>query len=305
MGRPIARNIRQAGFDVAVHDLNPAAMEYLARYGATTTERPADVAMGADLVISVLPDGPDVLQAMLGEDGVYTAAREGMIHADFSTVHPKISRQLYEAGQARGIRVLDSAMARSQAEAENGTLVLMVGGARADLEACLPVFSKIATDIHHCGPNGTGATMKLINNMLGGVVAAVNMESMLLGVKAGLTPEIMYQVLTTTGADNAMLRGAIRNKVLARDFQPPSFALDLQYKDARLALELAADVGAALPLGALVQQLRATARTMGQGRWDTSSIVKVWELLDDAMLEASPESFRSTLVKPREGELDA
>jgi 3-hydroxyisobutyrate dehydrogenase len=147
--------------------------------------------------------------------------------------------------------------------------------------------------------------MKLINNMLGGVIAAINMESMLLGVKAGLTPEIMYQVLTTTGADNAMLRGVIKNKVLARNFQPPSFALDLQYKDARLALELAADVGAALPLGALVQQFRSIARAQGQGRWDTSSIVKVWEMLDDTVLEASPESFKTTHLRPREGELDA
>ena len=285
MGRPIARNIKQAGFEVAVYDLNPQAMEYLAGFGATPAERPADVAMGADLVISVLPDGPDVIQAMLGEDGAYTAAREGMIHADFSTVHPKISQQLYEAGQKRGVRVLDSAMARSQAEAENGTLVLMVGGAKEDLDACMPVFSKIATDIHHCGPNGAGATMKLINNLLGGVVNAVNAESLLLGVKAGLTPEIMYQVLTTTGADNAMLRGSIKNKVFARDFERASFALDLQYKDARLALELAGDVGAALPIGALVQQLRTAARVQGHGRWDTSSIAMVWEALDDAVLK--------------------
>jgi len=290
MGRPIARNIRQAGFDVAVYDLNPQAMEHLASFGAVPAERPADVAMGADLVISVLPDGPDVLQAMLGENGVYTAAREGMVHADFSTAHPKISQQLYEEGKKRGIRVLDSAMARSQAEAENGTLVLMIGGAKEDIDACMPVLSKVATDIHHCGPNGSGATMKLINNMLGGVIAAVNAESLLLGVKAGLTPEIMYQVFTTTGADNAMLRGSLKNKVFTRDFERVSFALDLQYKDARLALELAADVGAALPIGALVQQLRTSARVHGHGRWDTSSIAMVWEGLDDAILKASDET---------------
>jgi 3-hydroxyisobutyrate dehydrogenase len=287
MGRPIARNIRQAGFDVTVYDLNPQAVEYLVGFGATAAERPADVAMGADLVISVLPDGPDVLQTMLGEEGVYHAARVGMIHADFSTVHPKISLQLHEEAKKRGVRVLDSAMARSQAEAETGTLVLMIGGAKEDIDAAMPVLSKVATDIHHCGPNGTGATMKLINNMLGGVIAAANAESLLLGVKAGLTPEIMYQVLSTTGGNSAMLHGMIKKKVFNRDFQPPSFALDLQYKDARLALDLAADVGASLPIGGLVQQLRTSARGKGMGRWDTSAIATVWEELDGTILKAT------------------
>ncbi|MCC7368551.1 MAG: NAD(P)-dependent oxidoreductase [Chloroflexi bacterium] len=287
MGRPIARNIRKAGFDVAVYDLNPEAVAELVGLGATAAERPSDIAMGSDLVISVLPDGPDVLQTMLGEEGVYHAAREGMIHADFSTVHPKVSMQLYEAGKKRGVHVLDSAMARGKTEAENGTLVLMIGGEKEDIDAAMPVLSKVATDIHHCGPNGAGATMKLVNNLLGGVVAAVNAESLLLGAKAGLTPEIMYKVLSTTGANNAMLHGMIKNKVFMRNFQPPSFALDLQYKDARLALELGGDVGAALPIGALVQQLRTAARVKGMGRWDTSAIATVWEDLGGAILKAS------------------
>jgi 2-hydroxymethylglutarate dehydrogenase len=287
MGRPIARNIRQAGFDVTVYDLNPQAVEYLVGFGATAAERPSDVAMGADIVISVLPDGPDVLQTMLGEEGVYYAARDGMIHADFSTVHPKVSLQLFEEGKKRGVHVLDSAMARSQAEAESGTLVLMIGGEKADVDAAMPVLSKVATDIHHCGPNGTGATMELVNNLLGGVIAAANAESLLLGVKAGLSPEVMYQVLSTTGGNSAMLHGMIKNKVLQRNFEPPSFALDLQYKDARLALELAGDVGAALPIGGLVQQLRASARGKGKGRWDTAAIATVWEELDGAILKAS------------------
>lgn len=287
MGRPIARNIRQAGFDVTVYDLNPHAVEYLVGFGATAAERPSDVAMGADLVISVLPDGPDVLQTMLGEEGVYHAAREGMIHADFSTVHPKISLQLHEEAQKRGVRVLDSAMARGPVEAETGKLVLMIGGAKEDIDAAMPVLSKVATDIHHCGPNGAGATMKLINNMLGGVIAAANAESLLLGVKAGLSPEIMYQVLSTTGGNSAMLHGMIKNKVFNRDFQPPSFALDLQYKDARLALDLAADVGASMPVGGLVQQLRTSARGKGMGRWDTAAIATVWEELDGVILKAT------------------
>ncbi len=287
MGRPIARNIARGGFEVSAFDLNRTAAESLVEHGATVADRPVDVAMGADLVITVLPDGPDVLQAALGEDGLYSAAREGMVHADFSTVHPDVSRTLAEEGRKRGVRVLDAAMARTPVEAETGELVLMVGGDKADLDACMPVFGKIATDIHHCGPNGTGATMKLVNNLLGGVIVAANCEAMLLGVKAGLSPETMMQVLTTTGANNNMLRGPIPGKVLARNFEPPSFALNLQYKDARLALDLAADAGAALPIGALVQQIRSVARSKGRGGWDTAAIATVFEELDGVELKAT------------------
>ncbi len=279
MGRPIARNIARGGFEVVVYDINQTAVQSLVEHGATAAQRPADVAMGADLVISVLPDGPDVLGAMLGEEGVYHAAREGMVHADFSTVHPKVSLQLHAAAQSRGIRVLDAAMARSAAEAEAGTLVLMVGGAKEDLDACMPVFSKVATDIHHCGPNGAGSTMKLVNNLIGGVAAAASIEALLIGQKAGLAPEIMLQVLATTGGNNAMLQGAIKHKVLTGEYRTPAFALDLQHKDARLAMELAADVGAPVLIGALVQQIRQIAKSRGLGRWDTTAIATVYEEL--------------------------
>ena len=291
MGRPIARNIAGGGFQVTVYDLNRAAVEGLVAQGARAAERPADVAMGADLVITVLPDGPDVRAAMLGEDGVYTAAREGMVHADLSTVHPNVSRALAEEGRKRGVRVLDAAMARSVPQAESGELVLMVGGAAEDLAACRPVFDTIATDIHHCGPNGTGSTMKLVNNLLGGVAMAASCEALVLGIKAGLAPETMLAVLATTGGNNATLESLVRPKVLARNFEPPSFALNLQYKDARLALDLASDVGAALPIGALVQQLRSSVRARGRGTWDTAAIATVFEELAGAELKATQSTW--------------
>jgi 3-hydroxyisobutyrate dehydrogenase-like beta-hydroxyacid dehydrogenase len=292
MGRPIARNILAGGFEVTMYDLNPAAVEELVALGARAAGRPADVAMDADLVITVLPDGPDVEQAVLGEDGIFTSARQGMIYADFSTVHPKVSLKLAEEGKKRGIRVLDTAMARSVPQAEAGQLGLMVGGAIEDLDACRPVFEKIATDIHHCGPNGAGAAMKLVNNLLAGVIAAASIEAMLLGVKAGLTPETMLTVLTSTRANNGSLEATIRDKVLKGQFEPPMFALDLLHKDARLALELAADVGMTLPIGAVVQQLRAVARGKGRGRWDAAAIATVYEELADAELRATDGSVR-------------
>jgi 3-hydroxyisobutyrate dehydrogenase-like beta-hydroxyacid dehydrogenase len=129
--------------------------------------------------------------------------------------------------------------------------------------------------------------MKLVNNLLAGTVAAASIEALLLGVKAGLTPELMLSVLATTAANNASLEGVIRNKVLRRDMETRSFALDLHHKDVRLAQELAADVGAILPVSTIVQQLRSAARARGRGSWDTTAIATVFEELDGAELRAS------------------
>ncbi|MFN8524056.1 MAG: NAD(P)-dependent oxidoreductase [Chloroflexota bacterium] len=287
MGRPIARNILKGGFEVIVSDLNPDAVATLTAVGARGAARPADVAAAADLLITVLPDGPDVLQTAIGEEGAYLAAREGMLHADFSTVHPSVSRTLASEGRKRGIRMLDASMTRSAAHAQAGTLGLLIGGDPDDLEACRPVFEKVASTIHYCGPNGAGATMKLVNNMLAGTVAAATVEALLLGVKAGLTPELMLSVLQTTAATNGSLEGSVRGKILPRTMETPSFALNLQHKDVRLALELGAEVGATVPISALVQQLRGVARARGRGGWDSSAIATVFEELDGAELRAS------------------
>jgi 3-hydroxyisobutyrate dehydrogenase-like beta-hydroxyacid dehydrogenase len=287
MGRPIARNVLRGGYEVAVYDSNPAAVQRLVEDGAVAAARPADLALGADLVISVLPDGPDVLGVMLGEEGVYDAAPEGLIHADFSTVYPKVSRELAQAGRWRGIRVLDTAMTRSVPQAEAGTLGLLVGGAPEDLGACRPVLETVASTIHYCEPNGDGATMKLVNNLLAGTIGAATIEALLLGVKAGLTPELMLAVFATTAANNGTLEPLIRGRVLKREIESPVFSLNLQHKDARLAQELASDVEAALPVSAVVQQLRAAVRAKGRGAWDSSAIVTVFEELDDAELRAT------------------
>lgn len=287
MGRPIARRIMGAGlYEVAVYDVDPAAVQALVAEGAIGCARPADVAMGADLVITVVPDGPDVEKVTLGEDGIYHAAREGMIHADFSTVHPKVSTYISGEGKKRGVRVLDACMMRSVPQAQAGTLGLMVGGAAEDLEACRPVFERIAVDIVHCGPNGAGAAMKVVNNMLAGVIMASTIEAMVLGAKAGVPIDVMLTVFGLSNAKNGSLDAAIKPTVLTRAFQPAHFALDLLHKDTRLALELANEVGAAVPVAAVVQQLRSAARAKGRGRWDAAAIATIFEELADIELRA-------------------
>jgi len=287
MGSRIARRILQSGrYDVAVYDIDPAAMERLVADGARACSRPSEVAMNADLVITVVPDGPDVEGVVLGEDGVFSAAREGMLYADFSTVHPKVSLHLAEEGSKRGVRVLDACMMRSVPQAEQGTLGLMVGGAADDLEACRPVFETLAIDIVHCGPNGAGAAMKVVNNMLAGVVMAATLEAMVLGAKAGISTDTMLEVFGLSNAKNGSIDATIKPTVLTRAFQPAHFALDLLHKDTRLALELANEVGAAVPVAAVVQQLRSAARAKGRGRWDSAAIATIYEELADIELHA-------------------
>ena len=172
------------------------------------------------------------------------------------------------------------------AEAEAGTLGLMVGGAADDLEACRPVFETLAIDIVHCGPNGAGAAMKGVNNMLAGVVMAATLEAMVLGAKAGISTDTMLEVFGLSNAKNGSIDATIKPTVLTRAFQPAHFALDLLHKDTRLALELANEVGAAVPVAAVVQQLRSAARAKGRGRWDSAAIATIYEELADIELHA-------------------
>ena len=224
---------------------------------------------------------------MLGEEGVYHAAREGLIHADFSTVHPKVSRELAEAGRKRGIRVLDAAMTRSVPQAEAGTLGLLVGGAPEDLEACRPGAGEGGLDHSLLRAERGRRDHEASQQPAGRHGRGPTIEALLLGVKAGLTPELMLSVFATTAANNGTLEPLIRGRVLKREIESPVFALNLQYKDARLALELASDVEAAMPVSAVVQQLRAAVRAKGRGGWDSSAVVTVFEELNNAELLAT------------------
>ncbi len=274
MGRGMGRNLLAHGFALTVYDVNPDAAESLP--GATVAHTPRLVAERSAIIITVLPDGPDVEAAILGPDGVAAGAGPGTILIDCSTIAPATSRAIGTALTARGIRMVDAAMGRSSSEAEAGTLLFMVGAAPDDFAAVEPVLRAMGSDIFHVGPPGDGITLKLIHNLLSLTMLAASAEAMVLAGKAGLDLRRALQVLQASTTGHGHLRGAIPQQVLTGDYTP-GFRVALGQKDMRLGHELAASLGVPLQTLVIAGEVYTAAVGQGRGDWASGAIATVLE----------------------------
>jgi 3-hydroxyisobutyrate dehydrogenase-like beta-hydroxyacid dehydrogenase len=248
MGRPMARNILAKGHRLIVYDVQAAAVSALAEAGAAVARTPREVAEGSEIVITMLPDAPDVERAALGADGVAAGIRPGSVYVDMSTIDPATTRKVGAAIAARGAAMIDSPVGKTADAAVAGTLTLMVGGPADVVARCRPVLDCMGTDFFHCGELGAGQTMKLINNLLASAIGAASVEALVTGTKAGLALATMLSVLHTTMAWNNQLAIAMPKRSLAGDFQP-GFMMKLAHKDCRLALQMAESLGVSAPAG--------------------------------------------------------
>ena len=248
MGAPMARNVAARGHRVVVHDVNDAAVATLVAAGATAAGSPREVAQASDIVITMLPDAPDVLRVALGDDGVVAGIRPGAVYIDMSTIDPQTTRTVGTAIVAKGAAMIDSPVGKTADAAVAGTLTLMVGGDAEVVARCRPVLDCMGTDFFHCGQLGAGQTMKLVNNLLATAVSEASIEALVTGVKAGLALETMMSVLGTTMAWNNALAIALPKRPLAGDFAP-GFMMKLAQKDCRLALKMVEELGVAAPVG--------------------------------------------------------
>lgn len=274
MGRGMGANLLRRGFPLTVHDANPAAAASLR--GATVAPTPRAVAARSDIVITVLPDGPDVEAAALGPDGVAAGARPGTVLVDCSTIAPDASRAIGDALAARGVRLVDAAMGRSSPEAEAGTLLFMVGAAPDDFAAVAPALRAMGTDIFHVGPPGHGITLKLIHNLLSLTMLAASAEALVLAGTAGLDLRRTLAVLQASTTGHGHLRGAIPDQVLTGDYTP-GFRVALGQKDMRLGHELAARLGVPLRTLAVAGEAYTAAVAKGRGDWASGAIATVLE----------------------------
>lgn len=279
MGAAIGSRLLNKGVFLSIYDRHREAAEALAVRGATVAESPAEAAERSDCLISVLPDGPDVEEAAYGEAGVFSGTVADLLWIEMSTIHPAVTRKLAEEGERRGVSVVDAAIGGLTVDAEAGRLLFMFGGRADELERASPLLSHLGRVVH-CGPAGHGVTMKLVNNQLAGVTLAAVCESLLLGFKAGLSFEVMQEVLSGTAADNAHLHRSVPERILKGEFDP-GFRMELMVKDARLALELGQSLRAPQFLASLVQQLRSKALHRGWKEKDATIIAKVVEELTD------------------------
>jgi 2-hydroxy-3-oxopropionate reductase len=277
MGGPMSSNLLRAGFDVIGFDVVPAALERLAAAGGTAAVSAGQAAAEADMVITMLPNHPQVEAVALGEGGVLDSAKPGTLYIDMSTIRPETSRRLAEAGAERGIRVLDAPVSGGEKGAIDGVLSIMVGGSEEDFAAAQPIFSVLGQTVVHVGPHGAGQTVKAANQLVVGGTYALVAEAIVLLEASGLDALVGLDVLAGGLAGSRILE-LKRKSMVAREFQP-GFRIDLQHKDMGIILDAARDADVALPVGNLVAALISAARAQGHGSLDHSALLKVAESL--------------------------
>ncbi|TPM32838.1 NAD(P)-dependent oxidoreductase [Mesorhizobium sp. B2-3-4] len=276
MGAPMARNVLKAGHALTVFDLNPASVARLVDAGAKAAASPREVAAGAEVVITMLPDAPDVEAAVLGADGIGHGLKPGSLYIDMSTIDPQTTQRIGAWLAARGVDMLDSPVGKTVEHAIAGTSTLMIGGDAALVERARPILSSMGADLIHCGALGMGQAMKLTNNLLASVLITASSEALVAGAKAGLTLDTMVSVLKTTMAWNQQLAVAMHNRALKGDFEP-GFMVKLAHKDCRLALAMNEALGLEAPVGAATLAVLAETMDAGMAGKDVGAVLKLRE----------------------------
>lgn len=301
MGGPMATNLLKAGFPVKVYDLVPERIQALVGRGASAAASAADAAAGADVTITMVPASADSEAAILGPKGVAEGARRGSIVIDMSTIAPSVSRRIAARLAERGLRMLDAPVARQVAAAVAGTLAIFVGGDRATLDEAADVLAAMGTDIYHCGPHGAGAVVKVINNMLAAMNVAALCEAMVLGVKAGVRPEVLVEAVGGGSGGSFALQNHVRKFILAGKFEEGVFPVDYIMKDLGLALEVAHELAVPLPHTALAMQQYEACRAAGYARRYYPVLVTLFERLAGVEVrgDANAPSVRLDLPRPR------
>jgi 2-hydroxy-3-oxopropionate reductase len=277
MGSPMAKNLVQAGFGVVGYDLVPASRERLVADGGEVADSIGAAVAGADVVITMLPNHPQVETVALGEGGVLDSAKPGTLYLDMSSIRPGTSRRLAEVGAERGIRVLDAPVSGGEKGAIDGVLSIMVGGSEEDFAAAAPVFAPLGKTIVHVGPAGAGQTVKAANQLVVGGTYALVAEAIVLLESSGVDAGLGLDVLAGGLAGSRILE-LKRRSMVAREFAP-GFRIDLHHKDMGIILDAAREAEVALPVGNLVAALISSARAQGYGQLDHSALLKVAENL--------------------------
>jgi 2-hydroxy-3-oxopropionate reductase len=275
MGRPMARNLLKAGYPLVVHSRSRGPVDELVAAGAQAGTSPKDVAGRSDVLITMLPNSPDVELVALGKDGIVEGARSGMIYVDMSTISPIVSQKVGEALKTKGVRMLDAPVSGGEKGAIDGALSIMVGGDQAVFDSVLPILQAMGKTITLLGPLGSGGFTKLANQ----IIVAVNLtalgEALTLAKKAGLDRELTLKALAGGLAGSKCLEQKAPNYVAGS--YKPGFKIDLHFKDLGLIMESARALGVPLPATAVVQELFSALRVQGRGGLDHSAVITLLE----------------------------
>lgn len=277
MGGPMAANLVNAGYDVTGFARSSSSQERLEKAGAKSAGSIAETVDGADVVITMLPDSPEVDEVVLGEDGVLASAGPDLLLIDMSTIAPETSVAVAERAKESGVQVLDAPVSGGEPGAIEGSLSIMVGGDAEAFEKARPILEHLGKTIVHVGEHGAGQTVKAANQLLvAGIIGLVS-EAIVLLEASGVDGERGLEVLAGGLAGNTVLDRKAAS-MLAREFTP-GFRIDLHHKDMGIALATARTAGVALPVTGVVAQLMAAARAAGHGSLDHSALLNVIEQL--------------------------
>jgi 2-hydroxy-3-oxopropionate reductase len=280
MGRPMARNLIKAGYSLVVHSRSRGPVDEIVKAGARAAASPKDVAAQCDVLITMLPNSPDVEQVALGPNGIIEGARSGLLFADMSTISPIVSQKVGKALEARGVAMLDAPVSGGEKGAIDGALSIMVGGDKAVFERVLPIFQAMGKTITLLGPLGFGGFTKLANQIIVAVNLTALAEALTLGKKAGLDRELLLTALAGGLAGSRCLDQKKPNYVAGT--YNPGFKIDLHFKDLGLIMESGRSLGVPLPTTAVVQELFNAMRVKGRGGLDHSGIITLLEDLAGA-----------------------
>jgi 4-hydroxybutyrate dehydrogenase / sulfolactaldehyde 3-reductase len=276
LGGPMAQNILKGGHTLTVYDLDQAAVKRLTDAGATAAGSPKEVGAASEVVVTMLPEPKHVREVVLGANGVAAGMQRGGVVIDMSTIDPISSQSVAKELKTRGIDMVDSPVGKTSEHAATGTLTLMVGGEKDVIARVKPVLDCMGNETYLCGGVGMGHAMKTVNNLLATTVMAANTEALAIGVKSGLTLELMMEVMKTTMANNAQLYVAMPKKAFKGD-DSPGFMVKLACKDVRQAVELARVQGFEPHVGAACQKTLEEAMAKGFADRDTAALMRIRE----------------------------
>lgn len=272
MGAPMAANLVEAGYEVTGYNRSQSKVDNLVAAGGKGAQSVAEAVGDADIVVTMLPDSPDVEHAVLGEHGVLANAREGTLLIDCSTIRPEVSRKVAEQGAKQGVRALDAPVSGGEQGAIDGALSIMVGGDADAFAAASEVLDVVGKTVVHVGPAGAGQTVKAANQLIVAGNIALVAEALAFLEAHGVDTESAFQVLGGGLAGSKVLDA--KNKGMRERRFKPGFRIELHHKDLGIVQSAARESGVVTPMGSLVAQLMAAAVAQGDGSLDHSGLFR-------------------------------
>ena len=277
MGKPMAANLVKKGYSVTVFDIRQEPMDGLKEVGAKVGSSSKDVAENSDVIITMLLSSPHVEAAVLGKGGVIEGAKEGAVLIDMSTIAPETTRKVGEILAGVGVNMLDAPVARGVRAATDGTLAIFVGGEKEIFEQFESILSAMGTDISYVGKLGCGEVVKLVNQLILTATVAATAEGMVLGVKGGVDPDTLFQVMGTGSANSFALQNHFKNFVMKGNFGENIFPTEYMLKDMGLVLETGKDLEVPLFLTAVTNQLLEFTKASGRRKNYFPVVIQVLE----------------------------